>query len=99
MSSLEVRENSSIEASARGSSMVQCELNNLNPSVSLTHRTYNKDRDREDFVIMVVVCGIPFSFGEYPGFIAYIHETYNPSFKGISRSMVKRDNFWISRKL
>ncbi|KAG5626564.1 hypothetical protein H5410_011782 [Solanum commersonii] len=54
-------------------------------------RGKTKDRDRENFVKMVVVCGLPFSFGEHPGFIAYICDTYNPSFKDLSRSMVKRD--------
>ncbi|KAG5598794.1 hypothetical protein H5410_030164 [Solanum commersonii] len=61
--------------------MVQGELNISNPSGPLTHRTYNKDRDRENFAKMVVVCGLPFSFGEHSGFIAYIRDTYNPSFK------------------
>ncbi|KAG5606192.1 hypothetical protein H5410_027684 [Solanum commersonii] len=72
--------NSSVGASVRGSNIVQGELNTLNPSGPLTHQTYNKDRDRENFAKMVVVCGLPFSFGEHPGFIAYICDTYNPSF-------------------
>uniref|UniRef100_A0A3Q7GV24 HAT C-terminal dimerisation domain-containing protein n=1 Tax=Solanum lycopersicum TaxID=4081 RepID=A0A3Q7GV24_SOLLC len=87
MSSLEVGGNCNVEESVRGSNMVQSELNTSNPSGPLTHRTYNKDRDRENFAKMVVVCGLPFSFGEHPGFIAYIRETYNPSFQGLSRSM------------
>ncbi|KAG5583025.1 hypothetical protein H5410_053652 [Solanum commersonii] len=98
ISSLDVCENSNIETSARGSNMVQGELNTLNPSGPLTHRTYNKDRDHENFAKMVVVCGLPFSFGEHPGFIAYIRDTYNPSFKGLSRSMVKRDIFEFQEK-
>ena len=83
MSSLEVVGNCNVEESVRGSNMVQSELNTSNPSGPLTHRTYNKDRDRENFAKMVVVCGLPFSFGEHPGFIAYIRETYNPSFQGL----------------
>ena len=98
MSSLEVGGNCNVEESIRGSNMVQSELNTSNPSGPLTHRTYNKDRDRENFAKMVVVCGLPFSFGEHPGFIAYIHETYNPSFQGLSRSMVKRDIFEFQEK-
>ena len=98
MSSLEVGGNCNVEESVRGSNMVQSELNTSNPSGPLTHRTYNKDRDRENFAKMVVVCGLPFSFGEHPGFIAYIRETYNPSFKGLSRSMIKRDIFEFQEK-
>ncbi|KAG5620436.1 hypothetical protein H5410_005654 [Solanum commersonii] len=60
--------------------MIQGELNTSNPSGPLTHQTYNKDRDHENFAKMIVVRGLPFSFGEHPGFIAYIRETYNPSF-------------------
>ncbi|KAL3370645.1 hypothetical protein AABB24_007614 [Solanum stoloniferum] len=98
ISSLNVCENSNIETSVRGSNMVQGELNTSNPSGPLTHRTYNKDRDRENFAKMIVVCGLPFSFGEHPSFIAYIRDTYNPSFKGLSRSMVKRDIFEFQEK-
>uniref|UniRef100_A0A3Q7G3I4 HAT C-terminal dimerisation domain-containing protein n=1 Tax=Solanum lycopersicum TaxID=4081 RepID=A0A3Q7G3I4_SOLLC len=81
MSSLDVVGNCNDEESVRGSNMVQSELNTANPSGPLTYRTYNKDRDRENFAKMVVVRCLPFSFGEHPGFIAYIHETYNPSFQ------------------
>ncbi|KAG5609495.1 hypothetical protein H5410_020776 [Solanum commersonii] len=87
LSSLGVNEDSSIGASVRGSNMVQGELITLNSSGPLTHQTYNKDRDRENFAKIVVVCGLPFSFGEHPSFIAYIRETYNPSFTGLSRGM------------
>lgn len=76
MSSLEVGENSSIEASGRESNMVQSELNTSNSKNGpLTHRAYNKDRNCENFAKMIVVCGLPFSFKKYTGFIAYICET------------------------
>lgn len=47
LSSLGVCEDFSVGASARGSNMVQSQLNTSNSSGLLTHRTYNKDRDCE----------------------------------------------------
>ncbi|KAG5572825.1 hypothetical protein H5410_062591 [Solanum commersonii] len=83
LSSLGVCENSSGGALARGSNMVQGELNTSNSSGPLTHQTYNKNSNRENFAKMIVVCGLPFSFGEYPG---------------LTRSMVKRYIFEFQEK-
>ncbi|KAG5605561.1 hypothetical protein H5410_027053 [Solanum commersonii] len=83
---------------------IEVPLQEDNPSVGTSRppiiptRGKTKDRDRENFAKMVVVCGLPFSFGEHPGFIAYIRDTYNPCFKGLSRSMVKRDIFEFQEK-
>ena len=84
--------------SVAGSNMFQTELNPSNPTGPVTQRPYNRDRDRENFAKMIVVCGLPFNFGENEGFITYIRDTYNPSFEGFSRSMVKRDIFEFQEK-
>ena len=78
--------------------MVQSVLNMTNPASWSTHRTYSKEKNRRELAKMVVVCGLPFSFGEHPGFIAYIRDTYNPSFISLSRGMVKRDIFEFQEK-
>lgn len=60
-------ESSSIGQSNRGSNVVQGELKPSKPSSPLTQRTSNRESVRENFNKIIVVCDLPFSFGEHPG--------------------------------
>ncbi|KAG5599543.1 hypothetical protein H5410_030913 [Solanum commersonii] len=82
-----------VNESLEGSNMVQGTLDTSYPGSPITQRKYNKERDHENLAKMVDVCGLPFSIPSHPSFIEYIQKTYNPSFKGIARNIVKNDGF------